>query len=92
LKRAGGSRGKDRGGPPRARRTPPPETTGIETEYLSVKREKEIPMVVELLDGKEVRGVIQYFDRDMIKIEGDHGPGLFIRKRDIRHMYPVDGD
>ncbi len=88
----GGRRRKGRGGPPPARRTPPPETTGAEDQYLNVKREKEVPMVVELLDGKAVRGVIRYYDRDMIKIEGASGPGLFIRKRDIRHMRPEDDD
>lgn len=80
------------GGPPRTHRTPPPEATGIESEYLGAQRENEVPMEVELLDGKTVRGIIRYFDRDMIKIEGDDGPGMFIRKRDIRHMHPVGGD
>jgi sRNA-binding regulator protein Hfq len=88
----GKHRRKRKGGPPTARRTPPPEGTGVETEYLNVKREKGVPMVVELLDGKAVRGVIRYFDQDMIKLEGESGPGLFIRKKDIRHMHAVDGD
>jgi len=87
----GGRRRKGKGqggrrGPSPARRTPPPESTGVEADYLSVKREREIPMVVELLDGRVVQGVIRYFDRDMIKVEGESGPGLFIRKTDIRHM------
>lgn len=49
-------------------------------------------MVVELLDGRAVRGVIRYYDRDMIKLEGPTGPGLFIRKQDIRHMAPERDD
>lgn len=61
-------------------------------EYLNVQREKERPMVVELLDGRVVQGVIRYLDRDMIKVEGESGPGRFIRKSEIRHLHPADDD
>ncbi len=46
-------------------------------------------MVVELTDGRTVTGVLRYYDRDMVKIEGEETPGLFIRKDDIRVMYPA---
>ena len=87
--------GRRRGGPgrgrkPAGRRLPPPENTGAETEYLSAKRESEVAMIVELLDGRKVEGVLRYYDRDMVKIEGDDTPGLLIRKADIRVMYPAD--
>ena len=61
-------------------------------EYLNLQREKERPMVVELLDGRVVQGVIRYLDRDMIKVEGESGPGRFIRKAEIRHLHAVDDD
>ncbi len=44
-------------------------------------------MVVQLLDGEEIRGVIEYYDRDMIKINRTDGPNLFIRKAHIRYIY-----
>jgi small nuclear ribonucleoprotein (snRNP)-like protein len=44
-------------------------------------------MVVRLMDGEEVRGVIEYYDRDMIKINRSEGPNVFIRKAHIRYMY-----
>lgn len=89
---AGRKKRRGKGGAPPARRTPPPENTGVEFDYLNIKRDKETPMVVELLDGRVVEGIIRYFDRDMIKLEGESGPGLFIRKQDIRHMHAGDGD
>ena len=42
---------------------------------------------VLLLDGEEVRGVIEYYDRDMIKINRTDGPNVFIRKQHIRYMF-----
>jgi host factor-I protein len=44
-------------------------------------------MVVQLLDGQVVRGWIEYYDRDMIKINRTDGPNLFIRKAHIRYLY-----
>jgi hypothetical protein len=44
-------------------------------------------MVLRLVDGDEVRGVIEYYDREMIKINRTDEPNLFIRKDQIRYMY-----
>jgi hypothetical protein len=81
--------GPPRGGKPTGRRLPPPESTGAETDYLAAMRESEAPIIVELNDGRKVEGVLRYYDRDMVKVEAEEGPGLFIRKADIRVMYPA---
>ena len=73
------------------RRTQPPESTGAEANYLFKNKEARTPMVVCLLDGEEVRGVIEYYDRDMIKINRDRGPNVFIRKDQIRYIYKDAG-
>jgi len=73
------------GQPPR--RMPPSDSTGAEVGYLLRNKEGRTPMVVRLLDGEDVRGVIEYYDRDMIKINRTDGPNVFIRKRHIRYMY-----
>ncbi len=76
------------GRPPHGgRRMPPPESTGAEAGYLYKNKESRTPMVVRLMDGEEVRGVIEYYDRDMIKINRTDGPNVFIRKRNIRYMF-----
>ena len=69
------------------RQGPPPEFTGAEAAYLFRNKEARAPMVVRLSDGEEVRGVIEYYDRDMVKINRTEGPNLFIRKSQIRYMH-----
>lgn len=69
------------------RRGPPPEFTGAEASYLHRNKEARSPMVVRLSDGEEVRGIIEYYDRDMVKINRTEGPNLFIRKSQIRYMH-----
>jgi host factor-I protein len=66
---------------------PPPDSTGAEAAYLAKNKEARTPMVVNLMDGEVVRGWIEYYDRDMLKINRDGGPNLFIRKANIRYMY-----
>jgi small nuclear ribonucleoprotein (snRNP)-like protein len=68
-------------------RGPPPEFTGAEAAYLFRNKEERTPMVVRLSDGELVRGVIEYYDRDMVKINRTEGPNLFIRKTQIRYMH-----
>ena len=86
---SGGGRGRGNGGArsPSRGRTPPPESTGAEANYLHKNKEARTPMVVALLDGEKVRGVIEYYDRDMIKINRDGAPNLFIRKANIRYIH-----
>ena len=47
-------------------------------------------MVVHLRNGRVVRGRIEYFDRDMIKITCPEQPHLFLRKDEI--SYIEEGD
>ena len=48
------------------------------------------PLVAYLLDGTEVRGHIEYYDTDMIKITRPEGPHFFVRKSDIRYIVEAD--
>jgi len=83
------------GAPPAApaerpqRRTPPPDSTGDEAAYLAKLREQRTPIAVELLDGTVFRGVIEYYDRDMMKVNrlDGGGPNVFVRKKHIRMVW-----
>lgn len=79
-------RGRDGAKPQHGRRLPAPETTGAEAGYLLENKEARTPMVVTLLDGEVVRGIIEYYDLHMIKLNRGGGPNLFIRKSNIRYM------
>ena len=71
------------------RRMPPPDGTGDEAAYLARLRENHTPVAVELLDGSVFRGVIEYYDRDMIKVNrlDGSGPNVFVRKKHIRLVW-----
>ena len=65
----------------------PPEFTGAETNYLHKNMEAKTTMVVHLVTNEQVKGVIEYYDRDMIKISRDEPPHLFIRKENIKYLH-----
>ena len=79
-----------RGRPPLGRRTPPPASTGKEQGYLQKIKAARTRIVAMLTDGRSVHGIIEYFDRDMVKITRPEGPHFFVRKSDIRYIIESD--
>lgn len=65
----------------------PPDQTGAETHYLIKNMEARTPMVVRLVGNEEVRGWIEYYDRDVIKVNRPQPPHLLIRKETIKYIY-----
>ncbi len=63
--------------------------TGEEGAYLARLREKRIPIAVEMLDGNVFRGIVEYYDRDMIKVNrtDGRGPNVFVRKKHVRSLW-----
>jgi len=70
-------------------KTPPPEDTFEEATYLKSLGEQQKPVSVKLTDGEIVRGWVEYYDRDMIRLTREGAPNLFIFKHDI--MYIAEG-
>ena len=70
-------------------KTPPPEDTFEEANYLKWLGEKQKPVSIKLRDGEIVRGWVEYYDRDMIRLTREGAPNLFIFKHDI--MYIAEG-
>ena len=71
----------------RDRRQAAPETTFRETEYIDRLSKNRTPVVVKLIDGEEVRGWIEYYDKDIIRITRDTQPNLFIYKNRVKYLY-----
>ncbi|MBZ5566857.1 MAG: RNA chaperone Hfq [Acidobacteriia bacterium] len=67
-------------------KTPPPEETSEEAAYLKSLGEKQRPVQVKLLDGEIVRGWIEYYDRNMIRLTREGAPNLFIFKHEIMYI------
>jgi sRNA-binding regulator protein Hfq len=49
------------------------------------------PMLVVLESGEELRGIIEWYDRDCIKLTRQGSPNLMIFKRFIKYV-SKDGD
>jgi sRNA-binding regulator protein Hfq len=65
----------------------PPEQTFAEQYYYLKQMTAKTPMVVILVDGEELRGIIEWYDRDCIKVNRDNGPNLLLPKHVIKYMY-----
>ena len=70
-------------------KTPPPEETFEEVAFLKMLGEKQKAVSVKLVDGEVVRGWIEYYDRNMIRLTREGAPNLFIFKHEI--MYIAEG-
>ena len=70
-----------------ARKSAPPEQTNAENFYYQKQMQSKTLMVVVLRDGEEVHGVIEWYDRNCIKVNRDGGPNLMIYKPAIKYMY-----
>ncbi len=67
-------------------KTPPPDETFQEAAYLRLLGEKQKPVMVKLVGGEFVRGWIEYYDRDMIRLTREGAPNLFIFKHEIMYI------
>lgn len=67
-------------------RTPPPEDTLEESSFLKLLGEKQKPVSIKLLDGQTVRGWIEYYDRNMVRLTREGAPNLFIFKHEIMYI------
>ena len=69
-------------------KTPPPEETFEEAAYLKQLGEKQKTVSIKLVDGEIVRGWVEYYDRNMVRLtrEQDHLPNLFIFKHEIMYI------
>jgi host factor-I protein len=76
--------------PPNKSKTPPPEETFEEAAYLKALGEKQKLVSIKLQGGEIVRGWIEYYDRNMLRLTREGAPNLFIFKSEI--MYIAEGD
>jgi host factor-I protein len=80
-------------GTPNAKRgrTPPPEETHEESNFLKALGEKQKHVSVKLMDGQVVSGWIEYYDRHMLRLTREGAPNLFIYKHEIMYVAEEGG-
>jgi sRNA-binding regulator protein Hfq len=81
------SRGKEAHNAGSRRRPVPPELTNAEAFYYLKQMNTQTPMVVELDNGEKIRGIIEWYDRQCLKVNREDGPNLLVFKHSIRYLY-----
>lgn len=76
--------------PPMAKKSAPPDQTNAEQFYYSKQMQSKTHMVVLLTDGEQLEGVIEWYDRDCIKLNREGAPNLLLYKHCIKYMYKAD--
>jgi host factor-I protein len=78
-------------GPVPSKKPAPPETTHAENFYWVKQMQSHTPMVVVLDSGETLRGTVEWYDRDCIKLTRQGSPNLLIFKRVIKFVHK-DGE
>ncbi len=84
---------EDESGPPSGTFSParrkqvPPEQTNAENFYYLKQMGSKTPMVVVLMDGEELKGWIEWYDRDCIKVHRNSEPNLLLYKHAIKYIF-----
>ncbi|HUX07063.1 MAG TPA: hypothetical protein VMX35_07075 [Acidobacteriota bacterium] len=65
----------------------PPEQTNAENFYYLKQMANKTPMRVIMYDGEEIRGVIEWYDRDCLKVNRNKEPNLVVMKRYIKYIF-----
>ena len=65
----------------------PPDQTSAENFYYVKQMQSRTPVAVVLTDGEMLHGVIEWYDRDCIKLTRSGSPNLLIYKHSIKYLF-----
>lgn len=68
----------------------PPAETNAEIFYYKKQMDAHTPMVIVLLDGEEVEGTIEWYDRSALKINRRGQPNIMLLKHNIKYMFKAE--
>lgn len=71
---------------PRQKNVPPNETHA-EKYYYKKQIDARTLMIITLTDGEEIKGTIEWYDSDALKINREDAPNLLLLKQNIKYMY-----
>ena len=72
--------------PPRKKPSPHGQTNA-ENFYYQKQMQGKTAMVIVLRDGEQVHGVIEWYDKNCLKVNRNSAPNLVIYKPAIKYMY-----
>lgn len=72
---------------PSMRRSPSPDQTHAENFYYQKQMQSKTMVVVVMKDGEQVQGLIEWYDKNCIKLTRHGAPNVLLYKPAIRYMY-----
>lgn len=76
--------------PPTAKKSTPPDQTNAEQFYYSKQMQSKTSMIVVLTDGEQLEGIIEWYDRDCVKLNRIDAPNLLLYKHCIKYLYKAE--
>ena len=70
----------------------PPDQTHAENFYYVKQMQGRTPVAVVLNDGEVLRGIVEWYDRDCIKLTRFGSPNLMVYKHCIKYLYKEGED
>ncbi len=70
----------------------PSEQTNAENFYYVKQIQNKTPMVIVLQDGETIHGVIDWYDKNCIRLNRTSEPNVLVLKHYIKYMYKEDED
>jgi len=64
-----------------------PEQTFEEVKYLRYLIDNDVPVCIRLSDNEEVRGTVEFFDSNLIRLTRSGAPNLFLYKHEIKYIF-----
>ncbi len=73
-----------------AKKIPPPEQTHAESFYYQKQMQARTVVVAVMQDGEELEGIIEWYDKNCIKMNRIDEPNVVIYKRNIKYLFKAD--
>lgn len=77
-------------GEPSKKRPHPSYETFAENYYYLKQMNKKTPIAVVFLDGEEIEGIIEWYDKNCIKLNREKKPNLLLYKNCIKYLYKLE--
>jgi host factor-I protein len=65
----------------------PTDQTNAENFYYVKQIKNRTPMVIVLKDGEQIHGIIEWYDKNCVKVNRASDPNLLILKHYVKYMY-----
>ena len=73
-----------------ARKKSPPSETNAEIYYYKKQIDSRTLMTIILVDGEEIEGTIEWYDRDALKVNRADAPNILLLKHNIKYMFKAE--